>query len=234
MHHEPQYQIKPDSYITITSTPRSGMISSFATTISSSPPTPNREQPGHNKSSCNYCLTASLISPLPKCRRGLIYAYRQKQRNWPLLKRKRTAEFSKPTSPSMHWFIRRRLNIYIGRDGRDVLWSMYNHHANANDKFYATLNDTPGRIGPRCFHRRMTFANIGTTGWIKTVILSGRSGKMSVPGGKFANCQICCWYISTISSAICLRKCVASLIFSTSRLTKPAGLISWNTVLSIG
>lgn len=38
--------------------------------------------------------------------------------------------------------------IYIGRDGRDVLWSMYNHHANANDKFYAALNDTPGRIGP--------------------------------------------------------------------------------------
>ncbi len=38
--------------------------------------------------------------------------------------------------------------IYIGRDGRDVLWSMYHHHANANDKFYAALNDTPGRIGP--------------------------------------------------------------------------------------
>ncbi len=37
---------------------------------------------------------------------------------------------------------------YIGRDGCDVLWSMYNHHANASDKFYATLNDTPGRIGP--------------------------------------------------------------------------------------
>jgi aryl sulfotransferase len=23
--------------------------------------------------------------------------------------------------------------LYIGRDGRDVVWSMYNHHANAND-----------------------------------------------------------------------------------------------------
>ena len=22
--------------------------------------------------------------------------------------------------------------IYIGRDGRDVVWSIYNHHANAN------------------------------------------------------------------------------------------------------
>lgn len=38
--------------------------------------------------------------------------------------------------------------LYIGRDGRDVLWSMYNHHANANANWYAALNDTPGRVGP--------------------------------------------------------------------------------------
>lgn len=38
--------------------------------------------------------------------------------------------------------------IYIGRDGRDVVWSMYNHHITANDAWYAALNDTPGRIGP--------------------------------------------------------------------------------------
>ncbi|HKB96439.1 MAG TPA: sulfotransferase domain-containing protein, partial [Rhizomicrobium sp.] len=38
--------------------------------------------------------------------------------------------------------------IYIGRDGRDVVWSMYNHHANANQSWYEALNDTPGRIGP--------------------------------------------------------------------------------------
>jgi aryl sulfotransferase len=38
--------------------------------------------------------------------------------------------------------------IYIGRDGRDVMWSMYNHHANANAKWYEVLNDTPGRVGP--------------------------------------------------------------------------------------
>jgi aryl sulfotransferase len=38
--------------------------------------------------------------------------------------------------------------LYIGRDGRDVLWSLYNHHATANADFYATLNDTPGRVGP--------------------------------------------------------------------------------------
>lgn len=38
--------------------------------------------------------------------------------------------------------------IYIGRDGRDVCWSMYNHHANANAAWYEALNDTPGRVGP--------------------------------------------------------------------------------------
>lgn len=38
--------------------------------------------------------------------------------------------------------------IYIGRDGRDVVWSMHNHHLNANDAWYEALNDTPGRVGP--------------------------------------------------------------------------------------
>ena len=38
--------------------------------------------------------------------------------------------------------------IYIGRDGRDVVWSFYNHHVNANEVWYSALNDTPGRVGP--------------------------------------------------------------------------------------
>jgi len=38
--------------------------------------------------------------------------------------------------------------VYIGRDGRDVVFSMYNHHANANQSWYDALNDTPGRVGP--------------------------------------------------------------------------------------
>ena len=38
--------------------------------------------------------------------------------------------------------------IYIARDGRDVVWSMYNHHANANETWYDALNNTPGRVGP--------------------------------------------------------------------------------------
>ncbi len=38
--------------------------------------------------------------------------------------------------------------IYAARDGRDVVWSMHNHHANANAMWYGALNDTPGRVGP--------------------------------------------------------------------------------------
>jgi aryl sulfotransferase len=38
--------------------------------------------------------------------------------------------------------------LYIGRDGRDVVWSLYNHHVKANAAWYAALNDTPGRVGP--------------------------------------------------------------------------------------
>jgi aryl sulfotransferase len=37
--------------------------------------------------------------------------------------------------------------LYIGRDGRDAIWSMYNHHANANQHWYDALNNTPGRVG---------------------------------------------------------------------------------------
>jgi aryl sulfotransferase len=37
--------------------------------------------------------------------------------------------------------------VFVARDGRDVVWSMYNHHARANDLWYQLLNDTPGRVG---------------------------------------------------------------------------------------
>jgi aryl sulfotransferase len=37
--------------------------------------------------------------------------------------------------------------LYIGRDARDVVWSMYNHHASANEKWYGALNGTPGLVG---------------------------------------------------------------------------------------
>jgi len=38
--------------------------------------------------------------------------------------------------------------IFVGRDGRDALWSMHNHYHRANDMFYQMFNETPGRVGP--------------------------------------------------------------------------------------
>ena len=38
--------------------------------------------------------------------------------------------------------------IYIGRDGRDVLFSFYHHHSTANALWYQIMNDTPGLVGP--------------------------------------------------------------------------------------
>ena len=39
--------------------------------------------------------------------------------------------------------------VYVGRDGRDVAWSLYNHHLKGNDGWYSALNDTPGLVGPK-------------------------------------------------------------------------------------
>ena len=38
--------------------------------------------------------------------------------------------------------------VYIGRDGRDTLWSLYNHHAGFSDQAYELINNGPGCAGP--------------------------------------------------------------------------------------
>lgn len=38
--------------------------------------------------------------------------------------------------------------LYIGRDGRDVVWSLHNHHLNGNEAYYDVLNNSPGLVGP--------------------------------------------------------------------------------------
>ena len=38
--------------------------------------------------------------------------------------------------------------IYIGRDGRDIVWSLHHHHQCANQTWYDGLNNTPGLVGP--------------------------------------------------------------------------------------
>jgi aryl sulfotransferase len=38
--------------------------------------------------------------------------------------------------------------LYIGRDGRDTAWSLYNHYASLLDEFRERYNTTPGLVGP--------------------------------------------------------------------------------------
>src|SRR5438105_14876066 len=39
--------------------------------------------------------------------------------------------------------------IYVGRDGRDVIWSFHNHQANLTKQAYEMINNNPGRgAGP--------------------------------------------------------------------------------------
>ena len=86
--------------------------------------------------------------------------------------------------------------IYIGRDGRDVVWSMYNHHANANALWYEALNDTPGRVGAPIEPPPASVDSTSATGWSATATRSGRSGRTCAPGGRSATCRTCCSCIS--------------------------------------
>jgi aryl sulfotransferase len=38
--------------------------------------------------------------------------------------------------------------MYIARDGRDTLWSLYNHHKGFTEGAYQMINGIPGRVGP--------------------------------------------------------------------------------------
>ena len=38
--------------------------------------------------------------------------------------------------------------IFIGRDGRDATWSMFNHHINATDSYFEEFSNPVGLVGP--------------------------------------------------------------------------------------
>ena len=79
--------------------------------------------------------------------------------------------------------------IYDARDGRDVVWSMYNHHANANALWYQLLNDTPGWVGPPIEKPPHRSGNISSIGSTATAIRSGPFGRTSRRGRQSAICR---------------------------------------------
>jgi aryl sulfotransferase len=38
--------------------------------------------------------------------------------------------------------------LYVARDGRDVVWSLHNHHSNHSEVAFELFNNTPGLVGP--------------------------------------------------------------------------------------
>ncbi len=45
-------------------------------------------------------------------------------------------------------FAPRAQYLYIGRDGRDAMWSWYQHHLSLSPAVYQLMNHMPGRVGP--------------------------------------------------------------------------------------
>ncbi len=103
--------------------------------------------------------------------------------------------------------------IYIARDGRDVVWSLYNHHANANQLWYDALNDAPGRVGPPITPPPQDIRQY----WLDWFQGDGYPfwpfWKTSVRGGLSAPFPMYYWFISKASNAICLARWNASQTF---------------------
>ena len=171
-----------------------------ATTTSSSRPTPSPAPPGRSRSSASCSSTATegvrgrrdvaLARPARAAQAG--QAARRSRRRPTAASSRRICRSTRSSSR------RRRKYLYIGRDGRDVVWSMYNHHANANDIWYEALNDTPGRVGPPIepppARRPPVLPRLAGRA---TAIRSGRSGRTSAAGGRSATCRTSSWSTST-------------------------------------
>jgi len=72
-----------------------------------------------------------------------------KQVKLPALEQQTSRRFLKTHLPvDALVFSPRAKYLYVARDGRDVVWSLYNHHSRENAKWYEAMNETPGLVGP--------------------------------------------------------------------------------------
>ena len=119
--------------------------------------------------------------------------------------------------------------IYIGRDGRDVVWSFYNHHASANQDWYDALNNTPGRVGPPIepppgdVEPVLSSTGLNVTVYPFLVLLGERAFLVGDP----RICRICCCCTSRTSRPICLAKFVKIAAF----LEIPIDESKWDAIL---
>mmetsp|Transcript_87816 Transcript_87816/g.183566 ORF Transcript_87816/g.183566 Transcript_87816/m.183566 type:complete len:322 (-) Transcript_87816:138-1103(-) len=63
--------------------------------------------------------------------------------------------------------------IYVGRDGLDAFMSMQNHYEKANDAWYESVNETPGRVGPPIPRYEDAVADGGISGWFAKFLTTG-------------------------------------------------------------
>lgn len=67
--------------------------------------------------------------------------------------------------------------IFVGRDGRDTMWSAHHHFSIATPTFWQLINDTPGRVGPPC--QRPASSN--PRDWVMDLIDDDASGSLPWP-----------------------------------------------------
>jgi aryl sulfotransferase len=85
---------------------------------------------------------------LPEISPWLDLRFPPKQEKLPLVEAQTHRRFIKTHLPvDALVFSERAKYIYIGRDGRDVVWSMFNHHSNFVPQIYGMFNG-PGLVGP--------------------------------------------------------------------------------------
>ena len=73
--------------------------------------------------------------------------------------------------------------LYIARDGRDVVWSLYNHHSNFKDVAYEMFNLTPGLVGEPLPRADPDIVQYFNTCLPRMAIRFGRCGRTSPLGG---------------------------------------------------
>ncbi len=81
--------------------------------------------------------------------------------------------------------------VYVARDGRDLMWSLHNHHYNANDQFFPSSTTRRAASALRWTARPKIRSPTSANGLMGMAIRSGPFGRTCVAGGRSATCPMC-------------------------------------------